>query len=66
MYVLRASSRGRTFTDFLSRCHDKFGIAEESRSTSIYASFFAGLARAHALPAYKTKFCVTNSQRESG
>lgn len=53
-YVLRTSFRGRTFTDFSSRCHDKFGVAEESRSTSTHASFFAGFARTRALPACKS------------
>jgi len=51
IYVLCTSSCDRAFTGFLSRCDDKFGIAKESRSTSIYASFFACFACTYALSA---------------
>jgi len=62
LYILRASSRDCIFTNFLS-CHDKFRVAEESRSTSIYACFFAGFARTHALSAYiKHNIYVTIEQ----
>jgi len=51
IYVLCTSSCDHAFTDFLSRCDDKFGITKESRSTSIYASFFAYFARTYTLSA---------------
>jgi len=51
IYVLCTSFCDRAFTDFLSHCDDKFGITKESRSTSIYASFFARFVRTYALSA---------------
>jgi len=52
-YALGASSRGRAFTDFLSRRQDKLGVTEESRSASVHAGLFADFTRAHALSSYK-------------
>lgn len=54
IYTLSASSCDRTFTNFLSRCQNAFGVTEESRFTSIDAGFLAGFARAHALSSYET------------